>query len=440
MKKIFFIFVFYCFPIRILIGISLCSTLFITHNSSAQSNWISIGASGTTLTRLHLNSGGDTLYAGTIEGYRFYSLYSSQWAVKEMPGYIGRTVWSVSTIPNRYARVITGRVNAFFKGYLELNDNFSIQGTIVRNSQGGKFTDIKYCPNHPDTLLSCGWSDITPGDLVKSTNGGANWNLISGYLHTAMTEIAVNPVNSNVIYVSGDGKITKSTDYGDTWTSSFNGLPSSLGCYCVAIDPFNPQTLLTSNDNGIYRSADNGQNWTQIFNTACRRIAFHPNIPGIAAAITFSPYKILLSTNSGLNWTDSTTAFPGANMIDLVFSKLDNNLYVASSTSGIYKKLFVITSVNKEKNILPSEYKLYQNYPNPFNPATKIKFNIKEPGFTTLKIFNILGKEIATMVNENLKPGEYEVTFDGSDLTSGIYFCKLKAGDFSETKKMLLIK
>lgn len=427
MKKIFFIFIFYC-------------SLFINHHSFAQSIWINIGASGTTLNRLHFNSNGDTLFACTIEGYRFYSLYSSQWAVKEMPGYIGRTVWSVSTVPGRYSRVITGRVNAFFKGYLELNDNFSIQGTIVRNSQGGKFTDIKYFPNHPDTVLACGWSDITPGDLVKSTNGGANWSLISGYLHTAMTEIAVNPVNTNICYVSGDGKITKSTNYGDSWISSFDGLPSNLGCYCIAVDPFNPQSLLTSNDNGIYRSVDNGQNWTQIFNTACRKIVFHPNIQGIAAAITFSPYKILFSANSGLNWSDSTSSFPGPNMVDLLFSKYDNNLYVASTTSGIYKKLFVITGLKKEKNSSPAEYKLYQNYPNPFNPITKIKFNIKVHGFTTLKIFDILGKEIATLVNEKLRPSEYEVTFDGSNITSGVYFYKIKAGNYSETRKMLLIK
>ncbi|MCX6163294.1 MAG: hypothetical protein NTU73_00250 [Ignavibacteriae bacterium] len=281
MKKIFMVFVLYC-------------SLFIAHYSLlfAQDNWISIGASGTTLTRLHFNSNGDTLYTGSIEGYRFYSLYSTQWTVKEMTGYIGRTVWAVSTVPKRYSRIITGRVNAFFKGYIELNDNFSIQGTIVRNSQGGKFTDIKFCPDHPDTLLACGWSDITPGDFVKSTNGGANWDLISGYLHTAMTEISINPVNSNTCYVSGDGKITKSTDYGNTWVSSFNGLPSTLGCYCVTVNPFNPQTLLTSNDNGIFRSTDGGQNWIQVFNTTCKRIAFHPNTPGIAAGITFSPYKI----------------------------------------------------------------------------------------------------------------------------------------------------
>jgi hypothetical protein len=404
------------------------------------SNWISIGANDNTLTRLHFNSSGDTLYIGTIEGYRFYSLYSSQWVNKDMTGWIGRTVWALSSIPGRYARVITGRVNAFFKGYIELNDNFSLQGTIVRNSQGGKFMDIKYCPNNPDTVFACGFSDITPGDLVKSTNGGANWTLLSAYLHTAMTEIAINPVNNNIIFVSGDGKITKSTNYGDIWTSSYNGLPSNLGCYTVTINPFNPQILLTSNDNGIYRSSDGGDNWTQVHSTPCRRVTFHPNYQNISAAVSFSPYKVLLSTDNGINWADSTGTLIGTNLIDLAFSKHDNNLYVASATSGVYKRLFVITGISKVNEVVPDKFSLEQNYPNPFNQFTM--FNVQCPiaGIIQVKVYDLVGREVATLVDDRLEAGTYEVKFDAGNLTSGIYFYQLKSEKFSETKKLILIK
>ena len=110
------------------------------------------------------------------------------------------------------------------------------------------------------------------------------------------------------------------------------------------------------------------------------------------------------------------------------------------------------------ENNIPSEYTLYQNYPNPFNPSTKIKFTIPTPpessplskgrtegGFVSLKVYDILGNEIATLVNQELSPGEYEVTFDvgtsrGLSLSSGIYFYTLKAGSFAKTKKMLMIK
>ncbi|MCI0472652.1 MAG: T9SS type A sorting domain-containing protein [Ignavibacteria bacterium] len=403
-------------------------------------NWISIGGSGVALTRLHFNGNGDTLFAGTLEGYKFYSLYSSLWMSKEMSGYIGRTVWAVSTVPGRYSRVITGRVNAFFKGYIEVNDNFSIQGTIVRNSQGGKFTDIKYCLLNPDTVFACGFSDITPGDLVKSVNGGVNWTLLTGYLHTAMTEIAVNPQNNNIIFVSGDGKITKSTDYGENWVSSYNGLPSNLGCYTVAINPFNTQVLLTSNDNGIYRSSDGGLNCLHVTNIACRRITFHPNYLNITAAISFSPYKVLLSTNAGLNWADSTGTLSVPATVDLAFSRSENNLYVASSTSGVFKKLFTVTGVRMLEKNVPAGFSLKQNFPNPFNPITKIKFDIPEISGVKLAVYDMRGKEVDVLVNDRLIAGSYETTFSGRELPSGAYTCVLKAGDFRSAIKLILIK
>ncbi|MCX6163293.1 MAG: T9SS type A sorting domain-containing protein [Ignavibacteriae bacterium] len=96
--------------------------------------------------------------------------------------------------------------------------------------------------------------------------------------------------------------------------------------------------------------------------------------------------------------------------------------------------------MNKEKNNVPSEYILLQNYPNPFNPTTNIKYQITNNSFVNLKVFDVLGKEVSTLVNQNLQPGEYEVTFNASKMTSGVYFYKLKANEFSEIKKMLFIK
>jgi len=99
-----------------------------------------------------------------------------------------------------------------------------------------------------------------------------------------------------------------------------------------------------------------------------------------------------------------------------------------------------VVSVEDETPNLPTEFSLSQNYPNPFNPTTTIKFTISDLRFTILKVYDILGNEITTLVNEELPAGEYEVEFDGSGLTSGIYFYQLKAGNFIETKKMILMK
>jgi hypothetical protein len=87
---------------------------------------------------------------------------------------------------------------------------------------------------------------------------------------------------------------------------------------------------------------------------------------------------------------------------------------------------------------LPAEFS--QNYPNPFNPATNLEFGISKLGFVSLKVYDVLGKEVMTLVNENRPPGRYSVTFDGSNLSSGIYFYKIESGDFVQVKRMALIK
>lgn len=99
-----------------------------------------------------------------------------------------------------------------------------------------------------------------------------------------------------------------------------------------------------------------------------------------------------------------------------------------------------VTHVKEINNIVPEDCKLFQNYPNPFNPTTKIKFRVKEPGFISLKVYDILGKELKTLVNEKLKTGEFEVSYTNNQSASGVNFYKLEAGKFSDTKKMIVIK
>jgi hypothetical protein len=96
------------------------------------------------------------------------------------------------------------------------------------------------------------------------------------------------------------------------------------------------------------------------------------------------------------------------------------------------------TSVEDED--IPNEYVLHQNYPNPFNPSTTIKYAIRERSLVELRIYDILGSEVNVIVNEEQSAGNYEVDFSATSLPSGIYFYKLQAGSFVETKKMMLMK
>jgi hypothetical protein len=114
----------------------------------------------------------------------------------------------------------------------------------------------------------------------------------------------------------------------------------------------------------------------------------------------------------------------------------------ATNTGGIYQNSSI--GVTKIETEIPSEYMLYQNYPNPFNQSTIIKFKVTSVGQSsqtvTLKIFDLLGREVAVLVNETLQPGTYELRFDTGDLPSGIYFYQLETENFTETKKLILLK
>ncbi len=100
---------------------------------------------------------------------------------------------------------------------------------------------------------------------------------------------------------------------------------------------------------------------------------------------------------------------------------------------------FLVTDIRTDEST-PGRYALHQNYPNPFNPATTLSFDIPYSSFVILKVYTVLGKEVATLVNENLQPGDYDVTFDATGLPSGVYYARLIAGDFVGTKKMMLIR
>jgi hypothetical protein len=119
----------------------------------------------------------------------------------------------------------------------------------------------------------------------------------------------------------------------------------------------------------------------------------------------------------------------------------------AQNLHDFWKSTITVDVVETE-SILPTNYSLSQNYPNPFNPTTTIKYSIpvkvkserSKVKNVTLVVYDILGREVATLVNEKQKPGNYEVIFDASNYPSGVYFYRLQAGDYSNVKKLILLK
>ena len=142
--------------------------------------------------------------------------------------------------------------------------------------------------------------------------------------------------------------------------------------------------------------------------------------------------------------------YPGADTINGGSSPLDNEggfglnhgIFVKAGPSIIMNNKFGVftTAIRELENLLPEGFELSQNYPNPFNPSTKIRYSVTTPGLVTLRVFDILGNEVGTIINQEQTAGVYEVDFTAINMASGVYFYKLDAGNYSSTKKMMIMK
>jgi hypothetical protein len=169
---------------------------------------------------------------------------------------------------------------------------------------------------------------------------------------------------------------------------------------------------------------------------------------GVLALAPSSQYiKVLngdIVQSSGINLTSVTINFnytaPSAPGVDTLYATVDAG-YAGRWNWAPEKGLVVKTpSGIVNKNITAETYFLNQNYPNPFNPATKIDFSIPKSGYTSLVVYDLNGKKVADLVNENLNPGVYSFEFDASDFSSGVYVYTLQSGNFSQSKKFILLK
>ena len=255
--------------------------------------------------------------------------------------------------------------------------------------------------------------------VFVSTNEGVDFSDVSsnitgsGFSNALIQRVNADPLNGNTFYVArasyADGQVLKTTNLGTNWTDISSDLPK-ISTNVIFADPSNAGQIYAGNDFGVYRSLNSGANWVKLGNG-------FPFVP----VLSFSFFS-----NGSSRYLRAGTHGRGAYELDI------------SGTVGIQ-------SNNEE---ISNEYILSQNYPNPFNPTTNIKFTIPQvssshvPGgnLVQLKVYDITGREVQTLVNEKLQSGTYESSFDGSQFTSGIYFYKLTTNGFSQTNKMILLK
>jgi photosystem II stability/assembly factor-like uncharacterized protein len=293
--------------------------------------------------------------------------------------------------------------------------------------------------------------------LYRTTNSAGNWTKVSpqltdysgGRLGT-ITTIDVAPTNSNVIYVgTDDSHIWVSSDNAATWTEISDGLPIRWVTR-VVVDPTD-ENIVYATFNGlkwkdpqphVFRSTDKGTTWSDISSNL-------PDAPVNAFVVdNQNPQKLYLgndvgmyfSYNSGQSWFVLGEGLPVLPVGDIEIHPSTNELVAGTYGRSMYKIDLDLVSDIRENEIIPENILVEQNYPNPFNPNTTIKYHLSEQRFVTLKVFDAIGNEISTLINEEIPAGFYEIEFNASGLPSGIYFYRLQADSFFEAKKMVLIK
>ena len=294
---------------------------------------------------------------------------------------------------------ITGFNDAYF---LNKDTGWFLGGNkVFRTYNGGITMDSFYVPvfqnfeihfKDMNTGIFC-----SEGYVYKTTNKGVNWydtDVPTGPVKLFFKKLAI--VDNQHVWIAGGKRVFRSDDFGDTWIET----DTLEGHGAVGLEFVNQSTGYAGGGLYLYKTTDGGYNWIREY--------------------TSSPVYPL-----DIHFVDDTTGYVTGGFGKIFYT----------TTGG------ALTSITSDNSILPESYKLYQNYPNPFNPATNIKFDLAKNTDVKLIVYDMLGREIETLVNESLNTGSYSVNFNGSKYTSGIYFYKLIInGSVADTKKMMMVK
>lgn len=285
------------------------------------------------------------------------------------------------------------------------------------------------------TILLSAWE----GGIFQSWDNGSSWT--KGGVEVGSNEVEVIEVmNNGKLYASSSDWIFESTDNGNRWKNvSRVGAKNNSGVTSMAITKNNSIYVGMGHD-GVYVSHDFARSW-QRANTGIETkpiASMAVDSSGTLWAGTDSS-GVFYSRNNGTSWKRINSG-----LTDSLFIKVevgpDGYVYAGTAGGNIFRSSNPVTSMQNNESRLPTAFYLYQNYPNPFNPTTTINYSIPKTSFVSIEVYDVLGKRVSTLVNEEKTAGNYSIKFDGRNLSSGIYFYRLQSEDFSQTKKFVLLK
>ena len=403
-------------------------------------------------------AGDSILLKTTNSGVNWFSLMDSNFIFSKIFFINENTGWLLtdgfnSLVPKKIFKTTNNGLNWVFISSIRENMLNGLQYFI---------NDIYFLNGNTGWLTGTRWEQHPPyaswfsGCYFKTTNGGLNWSetytsSCKGLGRIFFTDMNNGWIISNTFDLNENPRLLKTNDGGNSWSN----LQIDLNFVTTA-----NQIFFVNQNTGwyignspyygvvIYKSINGGNNW---FNIGTIQNFFMSSYFWIYShSLYFSDLnngwicgkegKLYATSNGGINWIKQMTP-TNSNLTTVVF--INNNIgWITGGGGCIIKTTSGISSKISDKSVgFSSTFSLSQNYPNPFNPTTNIKFNVESYKVIKLIVYDILGKEVSTLVNEKLKPGEYEVSFDGNSLSSGIYFYSMYVdGNLIDTKKMVFLK
>lgn len=368
------------------------------------------------------------IYAGTWGGKIYKSTNQGQsWTRINNNMFVG-FIWSLAVDSDNLIFAATEQGVYKFDGTNWILT--SLAGKDVHSISIGKTLSTK-------VLYAATWGS----GMYKSTNMGTTWTEINSGFGGYLAIQSVVATSANIAYAASfGGGVFVTLNGGGLWTKLNVGYDFVWSVAAIpAINPLNTKLFAGTYGDGLYRSLNGGTTWSKVTNL---------NAPFIYSVVVDNTGKVyvaswttgvFMSSDNGDTWT--SLGMGGLGVSSIIVNPDNNDVFIGTKEGKIFlSKSGGLTSVSDNEESVPTKFELNQNYPNPFNPSTVIRFAIPEAGMFSLKVYNILGQEVATLVDGQLSSGIHKVNFDASRLSSGVYIYKLTGNNVNISKKMILAK
>jgi hypothetical protein len=346
--------------------------------------------------------------------------------------------------------------------------------TKIQPSYSGEFAFLNpfvLDPNNNSIMY------FAQGDSVLRSNnvstGTPTWSVLSNATSAAANDyisaLGISESVANRLYVGSANGTVLRLDNANTGNPAATNLKSALVTAgasssgyvnCIYVDPSNADNVIVVYSNysvvSLFSSTNGGTSWTNISGNLEQNAngsGDGPSVRWIDAITTGGTTTYYAATSTGLYSTNNISNGPttqwyqeGPSTIGNVVCPMvaarssDGLVVVATHGSGVYSANQTVVGVESNKSVIPASFSLSQNYPNPFNPSTKINFSLPSPNNVKITLYDITGRKVAEILNQQLAAGSHTVDFNAVNLASGTYIYRIQAGNFAEAKKMVLLK